>query len=193
MAHDDDEEFFARHPDRIYFEEEAVKFFDPEAGGVSSFQSTAGRRVYSHRRPVRVYLPDAVADARRRGRSCTAHGARQAAHAESDQPVGVSAIGRCGTCGTSETEPRRPRQAGQHRRRHRRGHARRHEEASEIRQIFDDIQSAHKKERKFQARLEIAPAGDKMGAQKALLKRARAIVEISLAIRRVPWGREQVA
>jgi RNA polymerase primary sigma factor len=58
---------------------------------------------------------------------------------------------------------------------------------SEIRQIFADIQKAHKIKGRFQARLEIAPRGDKKARRKLLMKLARAIVETSLAIRRVPW------
>ena len=57
----------------------------------------------------------------------------------------------------------------------------------EVRQIFVDIQSAHQKQGRFHARLEIAPAGNKNGRRKLQMKLSRALVEMSLAIRRVPW------
>ena len=46
---------------------------------------------------------------------------------------------------------------------------------------------ASREQGQFQARLEIAPAGDKKARRKLRLKVARALVETSLAIRRVPW------
>jgi RNA polymerase primary sigma factor len=57
---------------------------------------------------------------------------------------------------------------------------------SEVRQIFVDIQSAHEKQEQFQARLEIAAAGNEKGRRKLLMELSRAIVETSLAIRRLP-------
>jgi RNA polymerase primary sigma factor len=58
---------------------------------------------------------------------------------------------------------------------------------TEIWQIFIDIQRAHKKQGRLRVRLETAPADDKKRRRKLLMKLARAIVETSLAIRRVPW------
>jgi RNA polymerase primary sigma factor len=58
---------------------------------------------------------------------------------------------------------------------------------SEVRQTFVDIQSAHKKREKLQARLEMAPAGNEKGRRKLIMKLSRALVETSIAIRRVPW------
>src|ERR1700682_4629576 len=57
MAHDDDEQFLRETPIGINFEEEAVKFFDPEAAEDSLHpnQQPVEESVYADD-PVRVYL-----------------------------------------------------------------------------------------------------------------------------------------
>src|SRR6202163_1911238 len=57
MAHDDDEQFFQKTPIGINFEEEAVKFFDPEAEAdfLHPHQQPVEESIYTDD-PVRVYL-----------------------------------------------------------------------------------------------------------------------------------------
>src|ERR1700681_3320705 len=57
MAHDDDEQFFQKTPIGINFEEEAVKFFDPEAAEdfLHPDQQPVEESIYADD-PVRVYL-----------------------------------------------------------------------------------------------------------------------------------------
>src|SRR6202163_726297 len=57
MAHDDDEQFFQKTPIGINFEEEAVKFFDPEAAEdfLHPNQQPVEESIYTDD-PVRVYL-----------------------------------------------------------------------------------------------------------------------------------------
>jgi RNA polymerase primary sigma factor len=58
---------------------------------------------------------------------------------------------------------------------------------SEIRQLFIDLQSAHRKQRDLEAGGRIPPARNRKGRGKLSMKCCRARVEMSLAIRRVPW------
>src|ERR1700720_2448392 len=57
MAHDDDEQFLRETPIRINFEEEAVKFFDPEAAEdfLHPNQQPVEESIYTDD-PVRAYL-----------------------------------------------------------------------------------------------------------------------------------------
>ena len=97
MDHFDDH-FLNDSPLGINFDEEA-KFFDPEAAQEDFLhpQPVVEESIYTDD-PVRVYLREmgAVPLLTREGRSGpgAAHGARQAAHAEGDQPVRAGATGR---------------------------------------------------------------------------------------------------
>lgn len=191
MAHDDDEQFLRDTPIGIDFEEEAVKFFDPEAEEfLHSNRQPVEESIHTDD-PVRVYLREmgAIPLLTREGEVVLAR-RMERGKLRMQRAISRSALVQSAVVELAEHLRQNPDDldklvniGGDIEE----GTPADTKKRSEIRQIFDDIQSAHKKERKFQARLEIAPAGDKMGRRKLLLKRARAIVEISLAIRRVPW------
>src|ERR1700744_2687358 len=58
---------------------------------------------------------------------------------------------------------------------------------AEIRQVFVDIQNAHRRQLQLQDKVEAAPPANKRARKKLVMKLYRALVETSLAIRRVPW------
>ena len=58
---------------------------------------------------------------------------------------------------------------------------------TEVRQLFQDIQTAHKKLVSAIEKFDAAPTANKKGRRRAQMKVRRALVETSLAIRKVPW------
>jgi RNA polymerase primary sigma factor len=58
---------------------------------------------------------------------------------------------------------------------------------AELRQAFADLLAAFKKQKQLEEKLAATPANNKKVRQKAQMKHARAKVETSLAIRRIPW------
>ena len=58
---------------------------------------------------------------------------------------------------------------------------------ADVRQIFVDIQNAHRKQIQLREKYDTAPAGNKKVRRKMAMRLSRALVETSLCIRRVPW------
>jgi RNA polymerase primary sigma factor len=192
MAHDDDEQFLSETPTGINFEDEAVTLFDPEAAEDFLYpnQQSVEESVYSDD-PVRVYLRQmgAIPLLTREGEVDLAR-RMERRMLRVQKAISRWALVQSAVVELAEHLSKNPDEldnmvdtggdieegtpADTKRR-------------SEVLQIFVDIQSAHKKQEQFQARLEIAAAGNEKGRRKLLMELARAIVETSLAIRRVPW------
>src|SRR6202140_2114392 len=192
MALGYDEQFLRETPLGINFEEEAVKFFDPEAAEdfLRPNQQPVEESIYTDD-PVRVYRREtgAVPLLTREGEVDLAR------RMERGKLRMQKAISRSAFVQLAVVE------LAQHLRKNpdeldkmvniggdiEEGTPADTKKRSEIRQMFVDIQSAHKKQGQLLARLEIAPAGNKKGRRKLLMKLSRALVETSIAIRRVPW------
>ncbi len=192
MAHDNDEQFLRETPRGINCEEEAVKFFDPEATEdfLHPNQPPVEESIYADD-PVRVYLREmgAVPLLTREGEVDLARrmerGKRRMQTAISRSAlVQLTVVELAEHLRTNPDELDKMVNIGGD---IAEGTPADTKKRSEIRQVFVDIRSAHKKQGQFQARLEIAPAGNKKARRKLLMKLARALVETSLAIRRVPW------
>ena len=192
MAHDDDEQFLRETPIGINFEEEAVKFFDPEAAEdfLHPNQQPVEESIYTDD-PVRVYLREmgAVPLLTREGEVDLAR-RMERGKLRMQKAISRSALVQLAVVELAEHLRKNPDEldnmvdiGGDIEE----GTPADMKKRSEVRQIFVDIQSAHKKQGQFQARLEIAPAGNKKARRKLLMKLSRALVETSLAIRRVPW------
>jgi RNA polymerase primary sigma factor len=191
MAHDDDEQFLRGNQIGIDFEEEAVKFFDPEAADdfLHSNRQPVEESIHTDD-PVRVYLREmgAIPLLTREGEVVLAR-RMERGKLRMQRAISRSTLVQLAVMELADDLKRNPddldkvANIGSD---IEEGTPADTKKRSEIRQIFVDIQRAHKKEGRCQARLEIAPAGDKKGRRKLLLKLARAIVETSLAIRRVP-------
>ena len=192
MAHDDDEQFLRETPIGINFEEEAVKFFDPEAAEdfLHPNQQPVEESIYTDD-PVRVYLREmgAIPLLTREGEVDLAR-RMERGKLRMQKAISRSALVQLAVVELAEHLRKNPDEldnmvniGGDIEE----GTPADTKKRSEVRQIFVDIQSAYKKQGQFQARLEIAPAGNKKARRKLLMKLSRAIVETSLAIRRVPW------
>src|SRR6202163_3171418 len=192
MAHDDDDQFLREAPVGINFEEEATKFFDPEAEAdfLHPHQQPVEESIYTDD-PVRVYLSEmgAVPLLTREGEVDLAR-RMERGKLRIQRAISRSALVQLAVVELAQHLRKNPDEldnmvniGGDIKE----GPAADTKKRSEIRQIFVDIQSAHKRKGQLLARLEIAPADDKKGRRKLLMKLSRALVETSLAIRRVPW------
>ena len=192
MARADDEQFSRETPIGINFEEEAVKFFDSEAAEdfLHPNQQPVGESIYSDD-PVRVYLREmgAIPLLTREGEVDLAR-RMERGKLRMQTAISRSALVQLAVVELAEHLRKNPDELdnmvdidGDIEE----GTPADTKKRSEVRQIFVDIQSAHKKQGQFQARLEIAPAGNKKGRRKLLMKLSRALVETSLAIRHVAW------
>ena len=186
--------FYARLPLGINFDEEATKFFDPEAlKRISCIPPAAGRRVDLHRRSgSRVSARNgrgSAADPRRRSRSGPPHGARQAAHAEGDQPFRPGAAGGGGNGRADQEGRRRTRQHRRSRAMSKKARPADTKKRAEIApRLFADVMIAPQEAAAVagQARSRSARA-TRSRASGCACKLNRAKVETSLAIRRVPF------
>jgi RNA polymerase primary sigma factor len=192
MAHDDDEQFLRATPIGINFEEEAVRFFDLEAAEdfLHPNQQPVEESIYTDD-PVRVYLREmgAVPLLTREGEVDLAR-RMERGKLRMQTAISRSALVQLAVVELAEHLKKNPDEldnmvniGGDIEE----GTPADTKKLSEVRQIFVDIQSAHKKQWQFQARLEIAPADNEKGRRKLLMKLSRALVETSLAIRRIPW------
>jgi RNA polymerase primary sigma factor len=192
MARDDDEQFLRETPKGINFEEEAVRFFDlqPAEDFLHPNQQPVEESIYADD-PVRVYLREmgAVPLLTRQGEVDLAR-RMERGKLRMQTAISRSALVQLAVVELAEHLSKYPDElddmvniGGEIEE----GTSADMKKRSEVRQIFVDIQSAHKKQGQFQARLEIAPAGNKEWRRRLLMKLSRALVETSLAIRRVPW------
>jgi len=192
MPHDDDDRFLRENPSEINFEEEAAKFFDPEAADDSLRHDPQPVEEAIHTDdPVRVYLREmgSIPLLTREGEVVLARRMERGKRRR-QTAIGRSPLVQLAVVQLAENLEKNPDLLDQMVNIGgdiEEGTPAYTKKRSEIRQLFADIQKAHKIKGRLQARLEIAPRGDRKGRGKLLMKLARAIVETSLAIRRVPW------
>src|SRR5665213_3339862 len=190
MEHDDDQ-FLNESPIGINFDEEATKFFDPEAE--SDFlhpQHQVEESIYTDD-PVRVYLREmgAVPLLTREGEVDLAR-RMERGKLRMQKAISRSALVQLAVVELAEQLRKNPDDLdnmvdiggdieestpADTRKR------------ADIRQTFTDIQSAHRKQTQLQEKLEAASPANKKARKKLVMKLYRALVETSLAIRRVPW------
>ena len=190
MDHDDDQ-FLNDTPLGINFDEEASKFFDPEADGDFLHpQQQVEESIYTDD-PVRVYLREmgAVPLLTREGEVDLAR-RMERGKVRMHKAISRSALVQIAVVELAETLKKNPADLDNHvdigvemedgiqvdtKKR------------DEVVVLFDKIEAAHKKTVSFQEKLDGVPAGNKKSRKKTLMKFYRAHVETSLAIRAVPW------
>jgi RNA polymerase primary sigma factor len=192
MAHDDDDQFLREAPVGINFDEEATKFFDVEAEGdfLHPHQQQVEESIYTDD-PVRVYLREmgAVPLLTREGEVDLAR-RMERGKVRMQKAVSRSALVQLAVVELAEQLKRNPDDldnmvdiGGEIEE----GTPADVKKRAEIRQIFLDIQTAHKKHIQLQEKLENAPPANKRARRKLVIKMSRALIETSLAIRAVPW------
>jgi len=187
-----DDQFLAEAPLGINFDEEATKFFDPEAE--TDFlhpQQQVEESIYTDD-PVRVYLREmgAVPLLTREGEVDLAR-RMERGKLRMQKAISRSALVQLKAVELSEIVKRTPDEidnmvdlGGDAEE----GTPADTKRRTEVRAIFNDITVSHKKSIQAQEKMEALPATtNKKLRKKALLKFYRAQVETSLAIRRVPW------
>ena len=134
MAHDDDDQFLREAPIGINFDEEATKFFDPEAEAdfLHPHQQPVEESIYTDD-PVRVYLREmgAVPLLTREGEVDLAR-RMERGKLRMQKAISRSALVQLAVVELAEQLKKNSRRTGQHgryRRRYRRGHAGRHQKA----------------------------------------------------------------
>ena len=192
MPDDNDEQFLHESPAGINFDEEAVKFFDPDAGEDSLHPrgQTVEESIHTDD-PVRAYLREmgSVPLLTREGEILLARRIERG-RLRMQKAISRSALVQLAVVERVEHLRKNPNDldkivdiGGDVEQDTRADMKRR----SEIRHIFVDIQATHRKQGRIRARLQAGGTGDRKGRRKLLMKLSRAIVETSLAIRRVPW------
>jgi RNA polymerase primary sigma factor len=192
VTHDDDEQFLGDSPAGINFDEKAVKFFEADEG--EDFLHPRGQTVeesFHTDDPVRAYLREmgSVPLLTREGEILLARRIERG-RLRMQKAISRSALVQPAVVERVEHLRKHPNDLGkivdidgdvdQ-------GTPADMKRRSEIRHILVDIQAAHRKQLRLRATLETGSAGDRKGRRKLLMKLARAIVETSLAIRRIPW------
>src|SRR5271165_1871572 len=162
MAHEDDEQFLREAPIGINFEEEAVKFFDPEAEAdfLHPHQQPVEESIYTDD-PVRVYLREmgAVPLLTREGEVDLAR-RMERGKIRMQKATSRSALVQLAVVELAEQLKKNPDDldnmvdiGGEIEE----GTPADLKKRAEIRQTFPDIQTAHKKHIQFQEKLESAP------------------------------------
>jgi RNA polymerase primary sigma factor len=187
----DDDQFLSEAPLGINFDEEATKFFDPEAeADFLHPQQQVEESIYTDD-PVRVYLREmgAVPLLTREGEVDLAR-RMERGKLRMQKAISRSALVQIAVVALAEALRKNPDDLDNHvdiggdieegtpadtRKR------------TDILKTFGDISSSHKKGLQLQEKLEQAPPGNKKARKKLVMKFYRAQVETSLAIRRVPW------
>ena len=189
----DDDQFLREAPIGINFEEEATKFFDPEAESdfLHPHQQPVEESIYTDD-PVSVYLREmgAVPLLTREGEVDLAR-RMERGKLRMQKAISRSALVQLAVLELAEQLRKNPDEldnmvdigGGQIEE----GTPAYAKMLADIRQTFVDLQNAHKKQVQLREKLEAAPAGNKKVRRKAVMKLARALVETSLAIRKIPW------
>lgn len=191
MAHDDDDQFLTEAPVGINFEEEATKFFDPEAEAdfLHPHQQPVEESIYTDD-PVRVYLREmgAVPLLTREGEVDLAR-RMERGKLRMQKAISRSALVQLAVVELAEQLKKNPDDldtmvdiGGDIEE----GTPQDSKKRADIRQTFVEIQNAHRKQTQLQEKLEDPPA-NKRARKKLVMKLYRALVETSLAIRHVPW------
>ena len=193
MDHDD-EQFLRETPLGINFEEEAVKFFDPEAEAdfLHPHQQPVEESIYTDD-PVRVYLREmgAVPLLTREGEVDLAR-RMERGKLRMQKAISRSALVQLAVIELAEQVRKNPDEldnmvdiSGDIEE----GSPADVKKRSDLLQTFAEIQAAHKKQTQLQEKLEATPPanGNKRSRRRLQMKLYRAMVATSLAIRRVPW------
>src|SRR5665213_3256035 len=190
MEHDDDQ-FLNESPIGINFDEEATKFFDPEAE--SDFlhpQQQVEESIYTDD-PVRVYLREmgAVPLLTREGEVDLAR-RMERGKLRMQKAISRSALVQLAVVESAEAIRKNPDDLDNHvdiGGEIEDGTPADIKKRNEVLKIFGDIVASHKKALQLQEKLEQAPPANKKARKKLCMKYYRASVETSLSIRRVPW------
>src|SRR6202161_1667128 len=191
MAHDDDDQFLREAPIGINFDEEATKFFDPEAEAdfVHPHQQPVEESIYTDD-PVRVYVRElgAVRLLTREGEVDLAR-RMERGKMRMQKAISRSALVQLAVVELAEQLRKNPDDldsmvdiGGEIEE----GTPADAKKRADIRQIFVEIQNSHRKASQLQEKLEDPPT-NKRSRRKLVMKLYRALVETSLAIRHVPW------
>jgi RNA polymerase primary sigma factor len=193
MDHDD-EQFLRETPLGINFEEEAVKFFDPEAEAdfLHPHQQPVEESIYTDD-PVRVYLREmgAVPLLTREGEVDLAR-RMERGKLRMQKAISRSALVQLAVIELAEQVRKNPEEldnmvdiSGEIEE----GSPADIKKRQDILQTFAEIQTAHKKQLQLQEKFEAIQAtnGNKRSRRRMQMKLYRAMVGTSLAIRRVPW------
>jgi RNA polymerase primary sigma factor len=188
----DDDQFLREAPIGINFEEEATKFFDPEAESdfLHPHQQPVEESIYTDD-PVRVYLREmgAVPLLTREGEVDLAR-RMERGKLRMQKAISRSALVQLAVLELAEQLRKNPDEldnmvdiGGEIEE----GTPADTKKRNDIRQTFVDLQNAHRKQIQLREKLEAAPAGNKKARRKAVMRLTRALVETSLAIRKIPW------
>ena len=191
MAHDDDDQFLSETPVGINFDEEATKFFDPEAEAdfLHPHQQQVEESIYTDD-PVRVYLREmgAVPLLTREGEVDLAR-RMERGKMRMQKAISRSALVQLAVVELAEQLRKNPDDldsmvdiGGDIEE----GTPADAKKRADIRQIFVEIQNAHRKASQLQEKLEDPPT-NKRARRRLIMKLYRALVETSLSIRAVPW------
>jgi len=190
MDHDDDQ-FLHDTPLGINFDEEASKFFDPEADGDFLHpQQQVEESIYTDD-PVRVYLREmgAVPLLTREGEVDLAR-RMERGKVRMHKAISRSALVQIAVVELADALKKNPADLDNHVDigvEMEEGIQVDTKKREEVLVLFDKIDLSHKKASACQEKLDGVPASNKKNRKKALLKYYRAQVETSLAIRSVPW------
>jgi RNA polymerase primary sigma factor len=187
----DDDQFLHEAPLGINFDEEATKFFDPEAeADFLHPQQQVEESIYTDD-PVRVYLREmgAVPLLTREGEVDLAR-RMERGKLRMQKAISRSALVQLAVVELAETLKKSPDDLDNHvdiGGEMEEGVPVDTKKRADVLKTFTDIQSAHKRSVSLFEKLEVAPAGNKKARRKVQVKLFRALVETSLAIRAVPW------
>jgi RNA polymerase primary sigma factor len=191
MAHDDDDQFLSEAPVGINFDEEATKFFDPEAEAefLHPHQQPVEESIYTDD-PVRVYLREmgAVPLLTREGEVDLAR-RMERGKLRMQKAISRSALVQLAVVELAEQLKKSPDDldsmvdiGGDIED----GTPADTKKRADITKTFGEIQTAHRRQTQLQEKLEDPPA-NKRARKKLTIKLYRALVDTSLSIRRVPW------
>src|SRR5271157_2690700 len=192
MAHDDDDQFLREAPVGINFEEEATKFFDPEAEAdfLHPHQQPVEESIYTDD-PVRVYLREmgAVPLLTREGEVDLAR-RMERGKLRMQKAISRSALVQLAVVLLAEQLKKEAAElddivdlGGDVEE----GTAADEKKRADARQLFVDIVALHKKQQQLADKLETVPLTNKKARRRCQAKLARSKVETSLAIRKVPF------
>ena len=188
----DDDQFLREAPIGINFDEEATKFFDADAEpDFSQPQQHVEESIYTDD-PVRVYLREmgAVPLLTREGEVDLAR-RMERGKIRMQKAISRSALVQLAVVELAEQLRKNPDDldslvdiGGAD---IEEGSPADTKKRNDIRQIFVEIQNAHRKQGQLADKLEATAAANKKIRRKALMKLKRGMVDTSLTIRKVPW------
>jgi RNA polymerase primary sigma factor len=191
VDHFEDQFTDTQEPLGLPFDEEAAKFFDAEAEDFHAVQQ-AEESIYTDD-PVRVYLREmgAVPLLTREGEVDLAR-RMERGKLKMQKAVSRSALVQLAVMNVAELIRKNPDEeldnwvdlGGAE---IEEGSAADEKRRAEARQLFADAVACHKKQQQLAEKLETVPLANKKARRKALGKLARARVETSIAIRRIPF------